>query len=1007
MNSVPKSQIGSYKILAQIGKGGMGEVFLAEDTRLKRRVALKILPENIASDHDRLLRFEREARAISALNHPNILTIFEFGTAGGKHFLASEFVKGETLRERLNRKKLTLTEMFDIALQIASALDAAHAGGIIHRDIKPENVMIREDGYVKVLDFGLAKPVNLSSSESSGEAATQFQTDARVIMGTASYMSPEQALGKTLDTRSDIFSFGALLYEMLTQRQAFTGETTIQTMAAILEKEPPPFSAFVRDYPAQIERIIKKALEKNPDERYQTIGDLLSDLKELKRELDFQAQLEQSFPPETMAAETQSFSAETISESQSLPPTNLSESFQAIVGREREITEIRNLITKTEARLVTLTGVGGTGKTTLARAAARDLLYEFLDGVYFIDLSAIENAELVVPIIAQTLGVQETGGKPLKECLREFLQGRKVLLVLDNFEQITAAALQISELLAGSASLKILITSRIRLNLRFEHEFILQPLEVPNNNRLDINELKKYPAVALFIERAKAAKSNFTLTEGNAGSVVEICRRLDGLPLAIELAAVRVKLLAPQAILTRLANSLNLLTGGARDLPERQQTMRAAIQWSYDLLDREERRLMNHLSVFSGGFTFEAAEAVANADNHLNLDLLDGIASLADKSLLVQREQPDGEPRFRMLEVVREFAFEKLAESGKADEIKRLHAGFYTSLAESAEPELSGGQAAEWLETLEQEYDNLRSALEWSLENEPETALRIVGAIFRFWIRRGYLAEGFKWSKQALEKSGEETDAMLCARAFHGIGTLSRIQGDSKAAALYCEESLRLSREVGDKQLISYSLGGLGSVKIEQGDLEQARVLTEESLVISREIGDKRQISMRLNSLGEIARGQGDYEAARKYYEEALAFARQESLTASISIGTVNLASVACLLEDYQASRSYVLETLQISEELGDKIQMGNALGIFAALAVAAGEMEKAARLFGAARSIHKSAGYRLDIVDQTFKDRYEGEARAVMGDEAFETEFREGQAMRLKKAIALARETD
>jgi tetratricopeptide (TPR) repeat protein len=497
------------------------------------------------------------------------------------------------------------------------------------------------------------------------------------------------------------------------------------------------------------------------------------------------------------------------------------------------------------------------------------------------------------------------------------------------------------------------------------------------------------------------------LTEENAQAVAEICRRLDGLPLAIELAAVRIKLLAPQALLTRLSNSLKLLTGGARDLPERQQTMRAAIKWSYDLLDAEEQKLLNRLAVFGGGFTLDAAEKVANSEADLEIDSFDGIASLVDKSLLLQSEQADGEPRFRMLVVVREFALEELEAGGEAEEVKKRHAEFYAQMAEIAEPELLGGKAGEWLDTLEQEHDNLRLALEWSLGREPVTALRIVGAIMMFWYKRGYFSEGSKWTRAALERTCEEADTKLQAKAYSGLSQLIWSQGDLESAERFAQQGLRLAREISDRSLICISLGYLGVVKRQKGgELGQAKTLSEEALVLAREMDDKVLISTTLNSLGEIARHQEDYETAREFYVEALALARLESANHFISITTQNLAMVSCFLEDYNAALSYTLESLKISEELGGKINIGITLDIFASLAVVAGEREKAAQLFGTAQAIHNAAGYQLEEVDQKFVDRYIGEARARMGDEAFEAAFQEGKQMRMKKAIALARET-
>ncbi len=1012
--------VNQYKILALVGKGGMGEVYLAQDTRLDRRVALKILPPDFIDNRGRMELFVREAKTASALNHPNIITIYEIGVLQDTHYIATELIEGETLRELTKSREPDLRETLDIAIQMASALVAAHAAGIVHRDIKPDNVMLRRDGFVKILDFGLAK---LTEPQIVGaDDETLLQSIRGSVKGTIVYMSPEQARGLQVDARTDIWSFGVTLYELLTRRLPFAGASATDVMFSIVQKEPPSLQFIAPDLPNELFFIVNKTLRKNLDERYQNIKDVLNDLRQVKQKLDYE-QFERSFSPETSkrlleTEQTKTVSLTAISSDSNksislstVPPNNLSSELSPLIGREAELAEIMDLLRQPNTRLLTITGVGGTGKTRIAQAIAHESLMEFSDGVYFISLSAIENPELVIPIIGQTLGVQEESGKSLKERIGDYLREKKMLIVLDNFEQITQAAPMIGELLLGSVNLKILVTSRVHLHLRFEHELTLQPLAVPTDKRLSLDELNAYPAVALFVERAKAAKSNFALTDENADSVAEICRRLDGLPLAIELAAVRVKMLSPQAILTRLTNSLKLLTGGARDLPERQQTMRGAIAWSYDLLDADEKKLLNRLAVFARGFTLEGAEAIALNSNFpntdLKIDIFDVLSSLVDKSLLAQREQADGEPRFRTLEVVREFALETLTASGEADEIKHRHAAFFANLSEEAEPQLLSANAAIWYEKLEQEHDNLRVALEWTLEYEPETALRIVTAIYRFWLGRGHLAEGSKWTRAALEKNNADIASKLRAKAARGIGNLSVLQGDFEAANFYYQTSLRLSREIGDKQLICYALAGLGNMKTFRGDLSSGRTLIEESLTIAREINDKLHITLTLNSLGEIARDEVDYQAARSYYEEALAIAKKESLSIAIPTYTGNLASVTCLLEDYQAAHSYCLESLKISEELGDKKGIGGALDRLAALAVKDGKMEKAAYLWGAAQSIFEAIGYKIEKVDQDFKDRYSHEARMAISDEAFDAAQAEGKLMQMKKAIALARATN
>lgn len=810
-----------------------------------------------------------------------------------------------------------------------------------------------------------------------------------------------------------------MFYELLTRRPPFTGETATDVMLAIIQQEPPPLHNFALDLPDELIAVANRTLCKNLAERYQNIADVAADLRRVKQQLDYEEISRRLIPdkspaPKDLGQRSTEVLAAVVTDSNeaavktsgiTLPPNNLSGELSPLIDRETERAEIIALLMEPQMRLLTLTGIGGTGKTRLARAAASESLVSFADGVYFIELGAIENPELILPVIGQTLGVREEGGKSLREQLADYLRDRRMLLVLDNFEQITEAAPLIGELLTNSINLKIVVTSRVRLNLRFERELIVQPLGVPVDKELSAQELSAYPSIELFIERARTVKPGFVLTESNAAAAAQICRRLDGLPLAIELAAVRVKLLTPQAILTRLNNSLKLLTGGARDLPERQQTMRGAIAWSYDLLDENEKKLLNRLAVFAGGLTLEGAEAVVNAlDADSEIDVLDGVSSLVDKSLLVQREQSDGESRFRMLIVVKEFALEKLDESGEANEIKRRHATFYAALAEEAEPELVGEMAAEWFEKLEQEHDNLRSALEWSLDREPETALRIAGANYRFWLRRGYLAEGGGWLEQALEKSGTaaESEPKLRAKACRGIGILRSQQGDFAAAESFYEESLRLSRTIADKPAISHALGGLGSIKALRGDLAAGRSLLEEGLAIARELKDQPRVANTLNSLGEIHREEQDFQAARTAYEEAYTIAKRESFNAFIPVYAANLTSVTCLLEDFDAARSYCLETLEASEKIGDKIMTGNALDRFGALAVKTGEPKKAAHLWGAAQAIYDGIGYKLEKVERDFNEKYITEARTAIGA-SFDDEYAKGYKLNVEKAVKLA----
>ena len=450
-----------------------------------------------------------------------------------------------------------------------------------------------------------------------------------------------------------------------------------------------------------------------------------------------------------------------------------------LVGREREVLEVCGRLRQEEVRLLTLTGPGGTGKTRLALQAAADLLEDFEDGVFFVALATVTDPDLFLKEIAGVLGLQESGDVPLEEILKEYLGRRELLLVLDNFEQILSDAPLVGELLSATPRLKVLVTSRIPLGIYGEHEYAVPPLTVPDPRRLpDIGALSQYEAVRLFIERAGAAKAGFEITSENAPAIAEICARLDGLPLAIELAAARIKLLPPKAILTRLANRLKLLTGGAKDLPARQRTLRGAIEWSHDLLDEGERTLFARLAVFSGGRTLEAIEAVCDAEGDLPIDAFDGVSSLLDKSLLTRHEGPQEEPRFVMLETIHEYAREKLEVSGEAEETRRLHAEYFLAYAEEAEPELVGAEQIEWMDRLEAEHDNLRVALSWSVEaGEVESVLRMAGSLSLFWSVRGYSSEGRGWCEEALARDAAHESPMR-AKVLLGLGIMAWRQSD-------------------------------------------------------------------------------------------------------------------------------------------------------------------------------------------------------------------------------------
>src|ERR1700681_3145236 len=669
------TKLGPYEIASPLGAGGMGEVYRARDTRLGRDVAIKILPAAFSADSDRLRRFEEEARSASTLNHPNIVTIHELGHDGSTHYIAMELVEGKTLRDLLASGSLPMRKAIEIAAQVAEGLTKAHEAGIAHRDLKPENLMVSDDGFVKILDFGLAK-LTTPCGEQSGITTS---TTPGLVLGTVGYMSPEQASGDRLDFRSDQFSFGLVLYEMVTGKRPFQRSTAAETLVAILREPPEPITRQNRDAPAPLCWAIERCLAKEPDKRYVSTRDLARELAAIRDRF-----------------------SEKPSKEVEARPTNLPAQRTGFVGREKEVVAVKELLLRQNVRLVTVTGPGGIGKTRLAVEVANGLVESFPGGTHFVSLSSLSDPGLIASVIVQALGIREAGGQSPLEILTKNLQDSSrapMLLLLDNFEHLVQAAPTVAELLATGPNLKIMVTSRAALHVYGEHEFPVPPLALPDSRSVSpVEVLLQCPAVALFVQRAAAAKPDFELNRGNASAVTEICARLDGLPLAIELAAARVKVLSPSSMLTRLSSRMQLLTGGSRDLPQRQQTLRAAMDWSYDLLNAAEQKLFRRLSVFVGGCTLEGAEAVCNTKGDLDLDLLDAIASMVDKSLAQQVEQAKGELRFAMLETIREYALEKLESSGEEASTKRAHAAYCLVLAEEEAAEQSGAEGADWLE---------------------------------------------------------------------------------------------------------------------------------------------------------------------------------------------------------------------------------------------------------------------------------------------------------------------
>jgi len=729
----------------------------------------------------------------------------------------------------------------------------------------------------------------------------------------------------------------------------------------------------------------------------------------------------------------------------------------ALIGRESAVLAVADLVRRDGMRLLTLTGPGGAGKTRLALQAAADLLDAFRDGVWFVALAPIRDHTLVLTAIAQALGVAESPGQPLEESLKAYLRSRQTLLVLDNFEQVLDAAPLITALLAAAPGLKALVTSREVLHLYGEHEYEVPPLSLPDLHHLPpIERLTQYEAVRLFIERAQAVRSDFAVTGENAPAIAEICVRLDGLPLAIELAAARSKLFPPKALLARLDKRLSLLTGGPRDLPARQQTLRNAIAWSYDLLDPTEQAIFARLGVFVGGCTLEAAEAVLADDRAGDAGdlttyipasaVLDGLASLVDKSLLKEGADLGEEPRFTILETIQEYALEQLEASGETSALRQRHTEHYVAFAETAEPELTGAQPQVWLRRLAAEHPNLRAVLEWSVSSQGhvELGLRLAAVLQWFWIMRSHFSEGYTWLERVLTviRQSESTTAMRM-EALRAAGVMAWFVGNLAQASALLEESVGLAREVGDLTGTAEALLFLGRIAQNRGDYAQATALAAECLALCQEQGNTWGSTQAFLVLAEAALNQGDLLEGAEHIEAALVLSRAAGYVLWQGWAVSGLGQIAYLQKEYARAQMFLTESVALFQKLDAPaaiaevlLQLGDlaraqddqigaaqqftesllllrdmpvrkqviAYGLMGMAGIAANRQPAhAARLLGAAEALRESAGVPLPPVHRVDYERDVALVRAALDEDAFAMAWAEGQAIPLEQAIAEA----
>ena len=879
-----------YRLDRELGQGGMGTVYEAYDQLLNRAVAVKLLGSKKLGTEGKS-RLLSEARAVAQLNHPNIVSVFDAGETNDLPYVVMEYIHGESLHAQPPKNT---NEIIKVAIQICDALEEAHNHGIVHRDLKPENVIMTENGLAKLTDFGLARSLATRMSQES------------TLTGTVFYISPEQALGKPLDGRTDLYALGVMLYEFSTARLPFHADDPLAVIAQHIHEEPVRPSQHQPDISAIFEEIILKLLAKDPGGRFSSAAETRTALEGL----------------------LENRSRWTINKQRHNIPLDLT----SFIGRDKEIADVRRIIT--ENRMLTLTGVGGTGKTRLALTVARELVDSFADGgVWLVELATILETGQVLRAIAAALDVREKSSKPLLESIIEFINDRSLLLIMDNCEHLLSTCASLAEkMLTACPNLKLLATSREALGLPGELTYHVPSLRLPEyKNHADINELWGVESMRLFKDRAASVKPDFKPNDAETEAAAKICSRLDGIPLAIELAAARVRSLPVEEIAARLSDRFRLLTGGSRSALPRQQTLQALVDWSYDLLTDDEKTLLRRLSVFTGGCTLEAAEAVCSENGLEKDEIFNLIARLVDKSLLNYLEV-SGTARYEMLETIRQYAREKLVQSGEIELLRRKHLAYFAELTAEAAPKLWQANQREWMDRLEEEHDNMRAALEWSLcedcgEDLLLMGMRIAVSVSYFWLVRGYWREAWDWMNELLKATpAAEMKNEIKTQLLFSAGFLVKDLGDVNISRDLFNQALNDARGMQDLRSQAFALMGLGEIALNEHAIPEAEIHIDQALSMFRSIDDKVGILLALSYKGGIAADQMGYSKAKEYYRENLKICREIGHELGIAGTLVALGRIETYFGDKVKGRDYLQEGLTIFRKSGDKSGIANVL---------------------------------------------------------------------------------
>jgi len=957
-------------------------VYRARDTRLGRDVAIKVVSEALGADEAFVERFEREARLAASLNHPNVVTLHDIGFHDGKPYFITELLLGNSLRERLAGEPVPVSIALGWAAQMAQGLAAAHEHGIIHRDLKPENVFVTQDGHIKLLDFGIAKLVEAVQAPlphglmDDTVSPSGRRTGTGMVLGTPGYMSPEQVRGDVVDARTDIFSFGAVLYEMLAWRPAFAVGHMVERAYAILHAEPEPLPPAV---PAPVAEVVHRCLEKEPSRRLQSARELSQSLE---------------------SARTES-SGLLRSAGRTRPPNSaLPRSFTALVGREQEVRALTTALASSP--LVTITGPGGTGKTRVAIAVAEAVPPELARRVAFVDLAAIGEAGLLPRAAATALQLRDLpGGASVTDAIVNALRDESVLVLLDNCEHLVeASAAFAAAMVAGCEGVRVLATSQLPLRVKGESVFRLEPLTSPPDLTAPSAETlatwpARYPALELLVQRLTAVDPGFELTPSLAPAAAEICRRLDGLPLALELVAPRTQVLSLREIADQLRHRFQLLSKGDRSLPSRQQGLTAVLEWSYGLLSRVEQRAVERLSVFAGTFAHPAFVAVCAPLSEDRLTLVDLLQGLVEKSFVIAQRAEEGGRRFRLLETVRQYALLRLTGSGEEEDTLARLLEWAIELAEG-----EGRHSQGWYRRVTVEYDNVRVAFEFSQRNAKSGAdgLRLTAGLWLYWMR-GDFSEFSTW----LERSLAAAPHAATATRAEGLVALAHFRAHAQVPGVRAaaEVGLQLALELGHERLAALARVGLTWAEIHDRRLDAATALAEQALHSARGSGSPWVLAYTLHARSVCALLSGDQPLALSSIREAFGLA-DESMPALLRVYLqLNLGLYEYANRESGAARRTWRCVLDDSLSFLNRRTTAGVLEGAAYLAADRSSWSEAARLLGAAARIREITGAPLLPHWAAVHAPVEARIRSAL-DADFEKEHHAGATLPFEEAKAL-----